>query len=155
MGKLKPILLLAFCLVLSLPGYAQKGLNINHIFEDIGKQKGTLIQLGPDVLSPQTNIVLYKSLRIKANSDLLETIENALAKDTKSAKILLSSDRKKEGSKTTHYELKKKENVPFYEYILFNYSNGYISLVYLKGNFSSGELKNELNKLKDLFIELK
>lgn len=148
------LLILPF-LFLSLSGYAQKGLEINRIFEDIGKKQGTYIKLGPDVLSPQTNIIQYKSLRIKVDADLLETIEDAIQKDTKSAEIILSSSQKKEGSRTVHYALTTDEKALFHEYILFNYKNGYVNLVYVKGNFPSQELKKELNKLKDLFIDLK
>lgn len=142
-------------LILSLSGYAQEGLHINDIFENIGKQKGTLIRLGTRVLSPQTNIVLYQSLQIKADTEILEAIECALAKDTEAAKILLSSDQNETESKTIHYELPQNPRTVFREYILFNYNKGHVSLVYLKGDFPPGKLREELNKLKDLFIKLK
>jgi hypothetical protein len=155
MKALKYYLPLLFIFFSGFSGYAQKDLSINEIFEGVGKQNGTLIQLGTDVLSPRTNILLYKSLRIKADAGILEMTEEALRSDTQSAEVLLSSIQEKEGSRTVHYELRKANNSLFHEYILFNYRNGYISLVYIKGNFPSKDLKKELDKLKDLFIELK
>jgi len=155
MKALKYYLPFLFIFFFGFSGQAQKDLNINRIFEGIGKQKGTLIQLGPDVLNTHTKILLYKSLRIKADADILESIEEALRDDTQSAEVLLSSTQEEEGSRTVHYELTKENNPLFHEYILFNYKNGYISLVYIKGDFPSKDLKKELDKLKDLFIKLK
>ena len=153
MKTLKFYLPLFILLLSGFSGYAQKDLKINEVFETIGKEKGTLIQLGPDVLSLRTNITVYKSLQIKADASILEKVEKALAEDTMGAEGIFFSD-KKDGSKIRHYGLKKNTSASN-EYILFQLSKGYISLVYLKGNFPSKDLKKELDKLKDLFIELK
>ena len=146
--RLYTILFLSFGV---FSGYAQKDLRINDIFEDIGKQKGTLVKLGPDVLSTRTSIERYTSLRIKADEDVLKKVEDALNEDTLQAEEILVSD-KKDGSKIRQYGLAKPRNN---EYILYQLNEGYISLVYLKGNFPSKSLKKELDKLKDLFIDLK
>jgi hypothetical protein len=154
MKALKYYLPFLFIFFFGFSGYAQKGLKINEVFETIGKEKGTLIQLGPDVLSPRTNISVYKSLRIKADTSILKKVEEALAEDTMWAEGILFSD-KKDGNKIRHYGLKKNTDASYNEYILFQLNKGYISLVYIKGDFPSNDLKKELDKLKDLFIKLK
>ena len=156
MKALKFYLPLLF-LFLSLSGYAQKDLKINDIFENVGKQKGTLIKLGSDVLSPRTNISRYVSLRIKADEAIEEMVKEALADDTQCAEGVYQRSDKMNKSETRHYRLAKPEgsSSKVNEYILFQQSKGYISLVYLRGEFPSNDLKRELDKLKDLFIELK
>lgn len=148
-----PLLLIS---LFSFSGFAQKDLKVNEIFETIGKQKGTLIKLGSDVLKPNTNIDQYVSLRIKADKNVSAIVDNALAEDTKWAEGLLNSSDKLNKSETRHYKLAPlNDNSLPNEYILFQQSKGYISLVYLKGNFPSKDLRKELDKLKDLFLKMK
>ncbi|MDR0427087.1 MAG: hypothetical protein LBH12_00630 [Dysgonamonadaceae bacterium] len=142
-------------LFLSLSGYSRNDLKINQIFEDIGKKQGTYVKLGRDVLSPHTNIVQYQSLRVCVDADLLKIIDQAVEEDTRFAEVVFSSSRKGEESRIVHYALTHDEDALLQEYILFNYKDGYVNLVYLRGNFPSKELKKELKKLRNLFIDLK
>ncbi|MDR3251159.1 MAG: hypothetical protein LBT42_05795 [Tannerella sp.] len=147
--------LLLFCL--ALPGiwmHAQKDLSIKTVFDDYGKQEGSvMIELAKDVLSDNTKISHYKSLITSSDSKTVKAIEEAVQKDLEGGSILLES--KKDGQmETACYCLKKESNSPVYEYILFKNKSGKITLLYVKGYFPPQDLEQELGELKGLFIKI-
>ncbi|MDR0834891.1 MAG: hypothetical protein LBN93_12065 [Candidatus Symbiothrix sp.] len=151
------LLLLAFALP-SFAAGAQEGLNIEKIFDDYGKQKGsTLIELAKDVLGNHTKISRYKSLIIPVDSMILNTtrvaILNDFVKHSGNGVVLMES--KKDGKiESATYSLGKIGNSSTYEYILFTCKAQKMTLIYIKGNFPPEKLDSELQKLKDLFIKV-
>ncbi|MCC8144973.1 MAG: DUF6108 family protein [Bacteroidales bacterium] len=150
----KKIIAVIFLLLAAFSVSAQKGLNINAVFEEYGKQKGSiLIELGKDVLDGHTRIDRYKSLIVPSDSEILETTQEAIRKDANKGSILLES--KKDGKiETAYYCLEKKENSDYYEYILFTNKSKKMTVIYVRGKFSPSHLEDELNKLKGLFIKV-
>jgi hypothetical protein len=133
---------------------AQKNLNIETIFQDYGKQEGSiLIELGKDILGEHTKINRYKSMIVPSDSVLFHTTLTAIQKDSEGGNILMES-LKNGKPETGYYCLKKKANTPDFEYILFTNKSKKITLIYLKGPFSPDQLEEELDKLKDLFIKV-
>lgn len=145
---------IALFLLLPIMGSAQKGLRIDLLFEECGKQEGSiLIELGKDVLRGKSRICFYKGLII--NSSLLEpgAVEEALKRDTEKGSII--SESKKDGQlKSAYYSLGKNEKTGEYEYILYTLRSKKITLVYLRGDFPPRQLKKELDKLKNLIIKI-
>jgi len=134
--------------------HAQKGLSIDTVFNDYGKQEGSiLIELAKDVLGHHTKINRYKSLILPSNSGIVDSTLEAIRIDSKDGSILMES--KKDGKiETGYYCLKKKGNSPDYEYILFTNKSKKMTLIYIKGHFPPNRLEEELDKLKDLFIKV-
>jgi hypothetical protein len=160
MNKLKKMLFLLFFLLPALLARAQEGLNTEKIFNDYGKQEGSvLIELAKDVLGNHTKINRYKSLIIPADSIKLNAAQEAIKKDLgereHSGNGLVLMESKKSGKvESATYALGKEEHSSTYEYILFKNKSQKITLIYIRGNFPPNQLEQELDKLKDLFIKV-
>jgi hypothetical protein len=147
-------------LAFTLPGLlanAQDGLNISKIFDDYGKQEGSvLIELAKDILGNHTRISHYKSLIISSDSTLVrKTGEFILADYSQKANGLILMESKRNGRvESASYCLGKAEHSSVYEYILLKNKSQKMTLIYIKGNFSPGQLDEELSKLKNLFIKV-
>jgi hypothetical protein len=148
------------CLLYFLPlcsfSYAQQGLNIEQIFRDYGKKEGSVqIELAKDVLGDHTKLNRYKSLIVLSNSIVLDAMRKAMQTDfdDKGGSIIKKSLKDGKLIETT-YCLKKNNRSPDYEYILFTVKEEKITLVYLRGEFPPDCLTNELQNLKNLFIEV-
>ncbi|MCL1937637.1 MAG: hypothetical protein FWF52_04485 [Candidatus Azobacteroides sp.] len=64
-------------------------------------------------------------------------------------------ESKKDGKiETGYYCIEKKDDSPFFQYILFSQKNRKMTLIYLRGDFPPSQLEEELHKLKDLFIKV-
>jgi hypothetical protein len=141
---------LTVCLFIS----AQENLNVETIFCNYGKQKGSiLIELGKDVLGEHTKIKRYKSLTVFSNQTIVDSVMNTIQNDLKYSEILMES-RKNGKIEIGYYCLRKENKGSDFEYILFSNKAGKMTLIYLRGNFLSGRLENELEKLKNLFIKI-
>ena len=146
--KLLIVLCMFQVIVVSVAG--QNHLKIKDIFDQYGKQEGSiLVQLSSDVLSQGSNISFYKSLIIDSNQQIEKGILEAVKSDTKN-KLVVSEVKKNGKTESGSYFLGSKSSVS--EFILYKDKGGKITLVYLKGNFAPDRLDNELKKLKDLFI---
>lgn len=149
--KQKLFILLCLFQITCVSAIAQDHLRIKDVFNKYGKQEGSiLVQLSTDILSPKSNITLYKSLIINYTPQLESEIMSAVKTDINN-KIIISEVKRSGHIESGSYYLgynKSKEN----EFILYKNKGGKITLVYLKGDFPSGHLEVELKKLKDLFI---
>ncbi len=148
--KYKAIILLCLFQLLTIQSYAQEHLKINGIFEKYGKQQGSLfVQLAKDILSQGSNLTLYKSLIINDDPSVRQDIKYAVDSDIY-GKLAISEVRVNGVVESGSYFIgtNKGEN----EYLLYKYKDKKITVVYMRGNFSSKRLDNELKKLKDLFI---
>lgn len=153
MNTLKKIFFPAGFLFTCVSARAQNGLNVDTIFQNHGKQKGAvLIELAKDVLGGHTQISRYKSLILPSDTGIFRATAAAIGEDLKNGKILMET--KKDGKIATGYYCLKKQESADYEYILFTDKSRKITLIYLMGKFPPGQLENELNKLKDLFIKV-
>jgi hypothetical protein len=134
---------------------AQKGLQVNAIFDNYGKQKrAVLIELAKDVLGNNTGINRYKSLTIPSDPVIVRKTLEAIRTDVGNGAILMESQ--KEGvTETGYYHLAKTTNRTEHEYILFSAKSSKMTLIYIRGDFSPPHLEKELDKLKDLFIKVK
>ena len=150
--KLKTILFILIC-QLAIPAlFAQNDVQVKNIFEQYGKRKGSImIQLSTDILSPRTRMSLYKSLVVKQDEDIVNSLglvlDNAAKQGTKLTEISKSGR-----IENAAYYIEVKNSADTYDYILYNESKGQITFVYMRGNFPPKELDKELKKLKDLFI---
>jgi hypothetical protein len=154
MNPFKQILFATTLLLACMPLYAQKELNINEIFDQYGKQKGSvLIELGRDVLGSHTRIRRYKSLVIPSDTALVQATEAAIKADRADGRTLLES-RKSGAIQFASYCLKKDTQSSQYEYILFSNHSRKMTLIYIRGPFPPDELGAELSLLKDLFIQI-
>jgi hypothetical protein len=160
MNKLKRFLLL---LAFILPGLfvnAQEGLNIEKIFNDYGKQEGSiLIELAKDVLGSHTKISRYRSLIIPSDSTILNTTREAIRSDfvkygQYGNEVILKESKKDGKLESATYAFGHDSSSSTYEYILFSHKSDKMTLIYIKGNFSPEKLESELNKLKNLFIKV-
>ena len=139
---------------------AQKGLHIDSIFRDYGKREGsTLIELAKDVLGNHTNIYRYKSLITVSDSLMLERTRQAVKSDFiehgKYGNGVIFKESLKDGKLVeATYCMGKAEESADYEYILFSVKKRKMTLIYLRGKFSPIQLYNELDQLKNLFIEV-
>lgn len=142
MNKFKKILLLlAFALPSGVAG-AQEGLKIDKIFNDYGKQKGSvLLVLAKDVLGEHSKISQYKSL-------IVASADSAMLSNTCAA---IGSSLGSDG--TVMYSLRMGESTT-YEYALLSYKAPKMTLIYIKGDFPPDKQNGELKKLKDLFIRV-
>ncbi|MDR2774385.1 MAG: hypothetical protein LBC19_06525 [Tannerella sp.] len=133
---------------------AQKGLHVNAIFDNYGKQKSAvLIELAKDVLGDNTCINRYKSLTIPADPDIIRMTLNAIRTDLENGDILMESQ--KDGiTETGYYHLAKTKDWTENEYILFGARSSKMTLIYIRGDFPPSHLEKELDKLKDLFIKV-
>lgn len=144
--------LVIFCLFqfFVLCVYGQNHLKTEDVFDKYQKKQGSLfVQLGKDVLSQGSKISLYKSLIIDEDPTVLADIRKAMESDT-SQKLAITEVRSNGVLQSGSYFIGTNNNEN--EYLLYKYKNKKITLVYLKGDFNSRNLDNELKKLKDLFI---
>ena len=154
MNTLKITIVLATCLFIGVAANAQKNLAIETVFNDSGKQDGSiLIELGKDVLGENTQITRYKSLIVTVDSETEKAIREAILKDTEGGAMLMESRRNGKVEKS-YYCLKKDEKDSFYEYILFTAQGDKTTLIYIRGKFSPNRLQSEIENLKDLFIRI-
>ncbi|MDL2222770.1 hypothetical protein LJB98_01565 [Bacteroidales bacterium OttesenSCG-928-M11] len=153
MKQLKYILLLSFFLF-GLGMYAQQNLEIEAVFDEFGKQQGSiLIELEKDVLGENTRIAKYKSLVIKKQDNVLEAILEAIEVDIEGGLKLVET--KKDGRiESGRYCLSREKDSKTYEYVLFKNEPKRLTLVYLRGNFPPERLERELKKLQNLFIQV-
>ncbi|MDR1455492.1 MAG: hypothetical protein LBJ01_07575, partial [Tannerella sp.] len=99
----KMTVMLSLLSICGLAG-AQKGLHIEDVFSDFGRQKGAvLIELAEDVLGRHTRISRYRSLTLPASPDAVRTALDAIRTDLDSGKILMES--KRDGLTETGYYL--------------------------------------------------
>jgi thioredoxin reductase len=160
MNKLRRFLLLLAFILPGLLAHAQEGLNIEKIFNDYGKQEGSvLIELAKDVLGNHTKISRYRSLIIPSDSVILNTTREAILNDFVKTghygnEVVLMESKKDGKVESATYALGNNGNSSAYEYILFTNKSKKMTLIYLKGNFPPKQLESELNKLKDLFIKV-
>ncbi|MDR1523769.1 MAG: hypothetical protein LBS79_00740 [Tannerella sp.] len=132
---------------------AQKGLHIDAVFNDYGKQKGTVfIELEKDVLGHHTRISRYKSLTTPCDPEIIRVTLDAIRTDLKNGKILMESQ--KDGITETGYYHPAKKDDSEEEYILFSAKSKKMTLIYIRGAFPPSQLEKELYKLKDLFIKV-
>lgn len=149
--KCKIFILLCILQVVSLSVVAQDHLKIKNVFDRYGKKEGSiLVQLSSDVLSQGSNITFYKSLIISYNKQVETEILDAVKADINN-KIIITEVKKNGHTESGSYYLGNNAS-SISEFILYKNKGGKITLVYLKGNFSSDRLDEELKKLKDLFI---
>lgn len=149
--KYKLLILLCFSQIICVSVIAQNNLRINDIFDKYGKKEGSiLLQLSTDILSPKTDITLYKSLMIDYTPVIESEIISAVKTDIEK-KIIISEVKKNGRIESGSYYLGK-NNSETNEFILYKKKGNKITLVYMKGEFSSSRLEKQLEKLKDLFI---
>lgn len=150
----KYILLIGFCFFCTANIQAQKGLEIETVFNDYGKQEGSmLIELAKDVLGDNTRISKYKSLVTQSTEEIIEVSRRAIDSDIEGGLKLL--EIWKDGQiETGHFCLKKDKDSKTYEYILFKNKSKQLTLIYVRGNFPPEQLEKELGKLKNLFIKI-
>jgi hypothetical protein len=160
MNKIKKFLfLVAFILSASWAG-AQETLNIEKIFSEYGKREGSiLIELAKDVLGDNTRISRYKSLIIPSDSIILEATAEAIRADfVKRGRygngVIINESKKNGKLQSATYLLGRDDNSSTHEYLLFANKSKKLTLIYIRGNFSYKKLDSELDKLKDLFIEV-
>jgi hypothetical protein len=160
MNKLKKGFFLLAFLLPALWVHAQEDLNIAKVFDDYGKQEGSiLIELAKDVLGSHTKISKYKSLIMPSDSLKLDTTREAIKKDfikngQYGNEVILMESKKNGKVESATYALGNEGNSWAYEYILFTHKSQKITLIYIKGNFPPEQLERELDKLKDLFIKV-
>ena len=131
---------------------AQKGLQIEKIFETYGKQKGAiLIELSTDILDGHTNMKVYKSLTIATDDPVIAAATTAIENDIEGGSKLIET-LKNGKTETGYYVLKKTNNSEMYEYILYKEKSKKMTLIYIRGTFLPLKLETELGKLKDLLI---
>ena len=131
---------------------AQEPPEIEQIFEQYGKQQGSvLVELSTDVLGSHTKMTYYKSLITaydpKIQNTFLQAIEKYMAAGTK-----LMESQKDGQIETGYYFLGREGKNQEYEYILYKNKSGKITLIFVRGKFPPSQLEKELDKLKDLFI---
>jgi hypothetical protein len=159
MNELKRFLLLLAFILPGISLQAQDELNIGKIFNDYGKQEGSiLIGLAKDVLGDNTRIDRYKSLIISPDTAILratrEAIKADFVKNGQYGNGIILIESKKDGKiESASYSLGKDENSSSYEYILFTVKSKKMTLIYIRGNFPPKQLESELDKLKNLFIK--
>lgn len=150
--KIKTMLFIIICLVATPPLSAQNNAAVKSVFDRYGKQKGSImIQLSTDILSPKTDITFYRSLVIKQNDIIYQTVASAL-EDVANQGTKLTEIRKNGKLENAAYSIPVNSDNNEYDYILYNYTDSQITLVYMKGKFPPKNLDKELKKLKDLFI---
>ncbi|MDR1683506.1 MAG: hypothetical protein LBS25_09030 [Candidatus Symbiothrix sp.] len=139
---------------------AQKGLHIDSIFRDYGKREGsTLIELAKDVLGNHTKINRYKSLIAVSDSLMFERTRQAVKADfidhgSYGNRVIFKESLKDGQLVDAAYCLGKAKESADYEYILFSVKKQQMTLIYLRGKFPPLQLYNELEQLKNLFIEV-
>jgi hypothetical protein len=160
MNNLKKILLMLAFILPGLFAAAQEGLNIEKIFNDYGKQEGSiLIELAKDVLGGHTKISKYKSLIIPSDSLKLNVTRDAIKADfikngQHGNEVILMESKKNGKVESAKYALGNDGTSSACEYILFTHKSQKITLIYIKGNFPPEHLDRELDKLKNLFIKV-
>lgn len=154
MKRARKYLVLAALIFISIGMQAQKGLEIERIFNEYGRLNGsTLIELAKDVLGENTCISKYKSLIRENDPEAYTACMEAIEKDIEEGLKLLESN--KDGKvESGYYCLKKDPDSTEYEYILFKNKPKKLTLVYIRGAFPPLQLEKELDKLKNLFIKI-
>ncbi|KAA6302405.1 MAG: hypothetical protein EZS26_001518 [Candidatus Ordinivivax streblomastigis] len=149
----KKIIILFGFLLIYFVGNAQNGLNLDSIFENYGKQKGSvLVDLRKDVLENHTKIVHYKSLIMNLDDDLFEILQEQLYATSSTGGY--GCETQCINGKCTHF-YHQSIGSGVYEYYLLSKKSKKMTLIYVKGKIAPGNaLKEELNKLKDLFINV-
>lgn len=150
--KYKLFILLCIAQLFSASALAQEHLRIKDIFDKYGKREGSiLVQLSTDILSPKSNITFYKSLIISYSPVIESEITTALKTDIED-RIIISEVKKNGRIESGSYFLGNENSKNTNEFILYSIKDSKITLVFLRGDFSSKKLDHELKKLKDLFI---
>ena len=153
-------ILFVFFLLSAFSVGAQQNLSIDTIFNEYGKQKGSvLINLGKDVLAENTKIERYKCLMISAPPEIEKKIAESVGRDfqreEEKENVLLLKEIQQDGAaKTLYFVFDTQNETAEREYILYNVKDDKITLIYMKGKFPVLEWKDELDKLKNLFIKL-
>lgn len=150
--KYKIFILLCVIQTATCNVFAQNHLKIKTVFDDYGKQEGSvLVQLSTDILSQGSKITFYKSLMTDESEQKTRQILQALEADTQNGTKI--SELKKDGKiESGMYHLGANKSSKSNEYILYKNKSRKITLVYLQGDFPPNQLEYELQKLKDLFI---
>lgn len=147
----KVLIIVGILQIVVCSAFAQNHLKIKDVFDKYGKQDGAvLVQLSTDILSQGSNIKFYKSLIVDEKDQVRLEILTALRADTDGKTII--SEVKKNGQLESASYYMGHNREPINEFILYKNKGKKITIVYLKGNFPSGHLEQELKKLKDLFI---
>jgi hypothetical protein len=161
MNRLPKIILLAVTLMLpAVATKAQQTLSVDTVFYSLGRQKGSvLINLMKEVLEKHSKIEHYKCLMITSNpaveKQIVDAVDRDFAREGKRGNTLVIKEIKKDGIYKTFYFCVGIQNTSLErEYILYKTTDGKITLIYLKGQFISGDLDRELKNLKKLFIKL-
>ncbi|WP_165041718.1 hypothetical protein [Dysgonomonas sp. ZJ709] len=150
--KYKILILLCMTQMIALGAFAQNHLKIKTVFDEYGKQDGSvLVQLSTDILSQGSKITLYKSLIMDESDRKNQQIRQAIEVDIQNGTKI--SELKKDGKvESGMYYLGINKSSGTNEYILYKNKSRKITLVYLQGDFPPQQLEYELQKLKDLFI---
>ena len=128
---------------------AQEPPEIEQIFEQYGKQQGSvLVELSTDVLGSNTKMTYYKSLITTYDPNIQNAFQQVIDKLIAEGTKLMESQ--KDGQIETGYYFLGKDRE--YEYVLYKNKSRKITLIYARGKFPPQQLEAELNKLKDLFI---
>jgi hypothetical protein len=157
---MKQLLTIPLLLLCALNLSAQQGLSVDSIFNDYGKQHGSvLLNLGKDVLGGNSNIERYKCLIIKDKKEAATKIRQAVKDDYDRRSVyrngIIFKEITENGTlRNASYCLGARPPVRTREYLLFSVANDKITLIYLTGRFRPGDLNKELSKLKDLFIKV-
>jgi hypothetical protein len=160
MNKFKKTLFLLFFLFPALLAHAQEGLQIEKIFDDYGKQEGSvLIELAKDVLGNHTKIDRYKSLIFPSDSATIDIVREAFLSDFVKRGhygngVILKESKKNGKLQSAAYLLGREGNSSIHEYLLFANKSKKLTLIYIRGYFPPEQLEQELDKLKDLFIKV-
>ena len=112
---------------------AQEPPEIEQIFEQYGKQQGSvLVELSTDVLGSHTKMTYYKSLITTYDSKIqnafMQVIDKFMATGTK-----LIESQKDGQIETGYYFLGKEGKSQEYEYILYKSKSRKITLIYARG----------------------
>ena len=131
---------------------AQEPPEIEQIFEQYGKQQGSvLVELSTDVLGSHTKMTYYKSLITAYDPKIQNAFQQVINQFMVTGTKLIEAQ--KDGQiETGYYFLGKEGNNQEYEYILYKNKSRKITLIYARGKFPPQQLEKELDKLKDLFI---
>ncbi|MDR2146543.1 MAG: hypothetical protein LBE91_08825 [Tannerella sp.] len=139
---------------------AQQGLSIDTIFSEYGRQKGSvLINLGKDVLAGNTKIERYKCLMTdvppEVENRIAESVRRDFHREEQAGNTFMLKEIRQDGMvKTLYFAFGVQNPTAEREYILYNVKDGKITLIYMKGKFPVTDWKDELDKLKNLFIKL-
>jgi hypothetical protein len=153
MNTLQKLSLLSIFLLAAWTAQAQKGLQIETIFRDYGKQQGsTMIVLAKDVLGDNTKIERYQSLMLPMDTAVYAAVEKAVAQDIAKGKIL--SEVRNDGRIESAIYWLTPEKSGRNEYILLSVKKKKLTLIYVEGCFPPDNLKIEITLLQSLMISI-